>query len=196
MRTSSTHKATLRLGVTKTWSWHKNSPRTLKTDSPAWKALRRQVLERDNYACRFCGVRASKYMVCSHIDGNPSHNNLSNLSTNCPMCDAICHCGLAGINNILCLGISKMPQKDINLRTLQLFSETHKVPLFSDVDRRAVIIAERTTKYANVLLELDDDFDYSSKCECCSIPHTYDMHKGFFKQDSASILRQIVQNRF
>ncbi|KAG9320370.1 hypothetical protein KVV02_008287 [Mortierella alpina] len=185
----------LRLSVTKTWSWHKNSPRTLMTDSFAWRELREVVMHRDNLTCRFCGVRASKYMVCTHINGNPSHNDLANLGTQCPMCDAVCHCGLAGIKNLLCLGISVMPQKDINLKTLQLFSKTYTVPLYSDVDYSAVVIADRTVDYANVLLGLEDDFDYSAKCNCCSLPHTFDMHKGFFKQDAAAILRQIVQNR-
>ncbi|KAG0203153.1 hypothetical protein BGX28_004501 [Mortierella sp. GBA30] len=186
----------LRLSVTKTWSCHKDTPRILDTKSSLWRKMRQQVLLRDNYTCRFCGVRSAKYMVCDHIDGNPSHNDLANLGINCPLCDSVRHCGLAGIRNVLSLGISKMPQKDINLKTLQLFSETHKVPSFSDVDGSAVIIAERTTGYANVLLMLDDYFDYTSECNCCSIQHTYDMHKGFFKQDSASMLRQILENRF
>ncbi|CAO3564334.1 unnamed protein product [Mortierella alpina] len=121
------------------------------------------VMHRDNFTCRFCGTRAAKYMVCTHIDGHPSHNDLANLGTQCPMCDAVSHCGLAGINNHLCLGISTMPQKDINLKTLQLFSETDKVPSYADIDQNAVIIADTTVPYANVLLTLEDDFDYSSK---------------------------------
>ncbi|KAF9278688.1 hypothetical protein BGZ68_008417 [Mortierella alpina] len=56
-----------------------------------------------------------------------------------------------------------MPQKDINLKTLQLFIDTHRVPMISDVDPSAVKIAENTIEYANILLTLDDDFDYSSK---------------------------------
>ena len=134
-------------------------------------------------------------MICDHIDGNPSHNDLANLGINCPLCDSIRHCGLAGIRNILALGISRTSQRDINLRTLQLFSEAHEVPWFSDVDSGAVIIADHTVDYANVLLKLDENFDYASKCNCSSIPHTYDMHKGFFKPVSAFMFRQILENR-
>ncbi|KAF9278689.1 hypothetical protein BGZ68_008418 [Mortierella alpina] len=176
----------LRLSVTKTWSCDEETPRTLDVRSPAWRELRRQVLERDHYGCRFCGVRAAKHMICDHIDGNPSHNDLSNLGMNCPLCDAVRHCGLSGILNKLSLGISSMPQTDINRRTLQLYTRTRKIPMYSDVDSSAVMIAESTVRYANVLLGLEDDFDYSSECDCCSIPHTYDMHKGFFKNGSAS----------
>ena len=171
MRISGINRSVLRLAVTKTWSSHKNSPRILKTDSPAWREIRQQVLERDNYTCRFCGVRTAKYMVCSHIDGNPSHNDLANLGLNCPMCDYVCHCGLAGIHNILYLGISEMPQRDINLKTLQLFNETQKVPLFSEVDSNAEVIASSTVGYANQLLTMEDDFDYSSDCGCDSPIH-------------------------
>ncbi|KAI9235116.1 MAG: hypothetical protein BYD32DRAFT_64730 [Podila humilis] len=185
----------LRLSVTKTWSCHNNSPRTIETSSPLWKKMRQHVLQRDNYACRFCGVRSAKYMICNHIDGNPSHNGLENLGINCPLCDSIRHCGLAGIRNVLALGISTTPQKDINVRTLQLFNKTYNVPSFSDVDNGAVIIAENTVAYANILLKLDEHHDYSSQCNCCSTPHTYDMHKGFFKADSGSMLRNILENR-
>ncbi|KAG9320367.1 hypothetical protein KVV02_008284 [Mortierella alpina] len=186
----------LRLSVSKTWSCHEDSPRTLATDSPAWRELRRQVLQRDNYACRSCGVRAAKYMVCSHIDGNPSNNDLTNLGINCPLCDSVRHCGLSGILNKLSLGISSMSQTDINRRTLQVYTRTRRVPSFSEVDRNAVIIAESSMGYAGMLLGCEDDFDYDSECDCCSIPHTFEMHKGFFKeQGSALMLRHIVLNR-
>ena len=158
--------------------------------------MRQEVLQRDNYTCRFCGVRSAKFMVCDHIDGNPSHNDLANLGINCPMCDSTRHCGLAGIHNLLSLGISRMPQKDINLRTLQLFGETLKVPLFSDVDSSAVIIADRTIAYANVLLKLSENFDYTSKCDCSSTLHDFSMHKGFFKADSVTLLKRILENKF
>ncbi|KAI8594754.1 hypothetical protein EDD21DRAFT_449152 [Dissophora ornata] len=156
--------AVVRLSVTKTWSWHKESPRTIDTKSSLWKKMRQEVLQRDNYTCRFCGVRSAKFMVCDHIDGNPSHNDPVNL--------------------------------DIYLKTLQLFSETLKVPLFSDVDSSAVIIADRTIAYANVLLKLSENFDYTSKCDCSSTPHDFSMHKGFFKADSSTLLKRILENRF
>ncbi|KAF9950521.1 hypothetical protein BGZ72_007856 [Mortierella alpina] len=85
-----------------------------------------------------------------------------------------------------------MPQTDINRRTLQLYTRTRKVPSFADVDSSAVIIADSSVGYANELLELDDDFDYSEECDCCSIPHTYDMHKGFFKEETAVDIEDIA----
>ncbi|KAK3839404.1 MAG: hypothetical protein JOS17DRAFT_729047 [Linnemannia elongata] len=190
------HHTMLRLSVTKTWSSHKDTPRTLDTRSAPWRILRQQVLLRENYTCRFCGVRSYKYMICDHIDGNPSHNDPTNLGINCPLCDSVRHCGLAGIRGVLSLGISSMSQKDINLRTLQLFSETNRVPPFADIDSSVVIIANHTAAYANILLKLDDDFDYTSQCTCHSTPHTYDMHKGFYRQPSTDMFWHILNNSF
>ncbi|KAF9982137.1 hypothetical protein BGZ75_006484 [Mortierella antarctica] len=117
----------LRLSVTKTWSWHKNSPRTLKMNSSAWRELREVA---PNARCTTLYAT-----VASPVS-----------RTSCVW------------------GISEMSQKDINLKTLQLFSKTYTAPLYSDVDRSAVVIADRTVDYANVLLRLEDDFDYSAKC--------------------------------
>ncbi|KAF9583548.1 hypothetical protein BGW38_009204 [Lunasporangiospora selenospora] len=186
----------LRLSVTKTWSSQMGSSRTIPTGSLHWKRIRQEVLERDSYACRFCGVRARKFMVCDHFDGNPSHNDLTNLGINCGMCDLIRHCGLAGIRNLLALGISEMSQREINEKTLRLFRETNTIPLFKQVDSEVVMIDGSTIDYANELLRTDNNFDYSTECHCCSLPHTYDMHKGFFKRTSTYLLARIIEHQF
>ncbi|KAG0004751.1 hypothetical protein BGZ80_005556, partial [Entomortierella chlamydospora] len=116
----------LRLSVTKTRFWLVNNPKAMDKNSPLWRKMRQQVLDRDNYTCRFCGVRSAKYMICDRLDRDSSHNDLDNLGITCPLCDSVRHCGQAGIRNFLSLGISKMLQKDINLRSLQLFSEARK----------------------------------------------------------------------
>ncbi|KAF9972305.1 hypothetical protein BGZ73_004582 [Actinomortierella ambigua] len=114
----------------------------------------------------------------------------------CPLCNSVRRCGYAGIQGFLSLGISQMSQRDINLKTLQLFDKTGKVPLFSEVDSAAVIIAPRTTSYANVLLQLSDDFDYTTPCTCHPQPHTFEMHKGFFTTSSVEMLQQITTFKF
>ncbi|KAG0255498.1 hypothetical protein DFQ27_006227 [Actinomortierella ambigua] len=192
---SSLPQPVLRLSVTKTWSDMPGSMRTLAIDSPEWRALRQRILERDNYTCRFCGTRAAKYMICDHINGNPSNNHPTNLGINCKLCDSVRHCGLAGMNGVLTLGISKMPQKDINRWTLQLYKQLNKVPLHSEIDSKSVIIASDTIDYANELLGLPDSFNYGQSCDCCSIEHTYDMHKGFFTREAETILKNIRDNQ-
>lgn len=88
-----------------------------------------------------------------------------------------------------------MSQEDINLKTMRQFSRTRRIPLFSDVDSEAVIISKSTVGYANILLGLEDDFDYTSECDCSGVPHTYDMHKGFFKPDADYMFQNILENR-
>ncbi|KAF9932570.1 hypothetical protein FBU30_007872 [Linnemannia zychae] len=66
-----------------------------------------------------------------------------------------------------------MSQKDINLRTLELYNSNQMVPEPEVVDRNVVIVAESTVHYANELLGLANDFDYTRPCNCHSMPHTY-----------------------
>lgn len=91
-----------------------------------------------------------------------------------------------------------MGQDEICRRTLELFCKSPGVPSFEEVDESAVLVAESTVGYANVLLRLDDGFDYTTECDRCPAstpPHTYDMHKGFFKPNAAILMEHIFENR-
>ena len=87
----------LQLFVTRTWGGRK-----IPTGSAQWKALRQRVLARDGGHCRFCGFRSLSF-VCDHIDGNAGNNDLSNLGTNCVLCDMIRHCGFHGMKGLIVL---------------------------------------------------------------------------------------------
>lgn len=54
--------------------------------------LRKQIKERDNFTCQKCGSTTKKLHV-HHIDHNPLHNDLNNLTTWCISCHMIHHCG-------------------------------------------------------------------------------------------------------
>jgi len=58
-----------------------------------WKELRRRILQRDNYTCRYCGFRAEKFQIVHHMDGNHANNDEDNLETVCPMCNLVHHAG-------------------------------------------------------------------------------------------------------
>jgi len=71
----------------------RNRKETAWLGSPAWKALRLRILERDGHACRFCGHTARKRMVVDHIDGDPNNHSDENLQIVCLWCNYIKHAG-------------------------------------------------------------------------------------------------------
>lgn len=47
--------------------------------SKAWKGIRIKVLQRDDYTCQYCDLRADGGMRVNHVDRNPKNNEQSNL---------------------------------------------------------------------------------------------------------------------
>lgn len=60
----------------------------------AWRELRQKVLERDEYACAYCGFRSPKFQIVDHIDGDPENNSNENLQVICQMCNLVKHAGM------------------------------------------------------------------------------------------------------
>lgn len=59
-----------------------------------WKALRDEIKARDNYTCRFCGLRSDYWMTADHADGDPTNDDQANLQTLCFWCHMVKHAGL------------------------------------------------------------------------------------------------------
>ncbi len=53
---------------------------------PRFKAFQKKVFERDQFTCRFCGFQARELQEVINLDGNYTHNKLSNLATSCCFC--------------------------------------------------------------------------------------------------------------
>jgi hypothetical protein len=95
------------------------NPRTWRsrndTASKQWQQLRQKILERDGFACQYCGYKSNKFQIVHHIDGNPKNSNENNLTTTCQMCNLIEHsgqgCVLKGIVDLY--KISKYNQTEI-----------------------------------------------------------------------------------
>lgn len=53
---------------------------------PAFLAFSQKVLQRDRYACQFCGFQARDFQEVVNLDQNYTNNKLSNLITACVFC--------------------------------------------------------------------------------------------------------------
>ena len=120
----------LRLLVSRTWG-----NRTYPINSKEWREMRERVLIDSNFECRFCGLRSKKYMICDHIDGDASNNDIDNLGINCPICDLIRHSGRAGVKGKIKLKISSLSQIDIVKKTQQYFEKNGVVPPLNEIDK-------------------------------------------------------------
>lgn len=72
-------------------SQDRQATRELATNSPAWRALRQEVMVRDLFRCQQCGGScAGKGQAhVDHINGDSRDNRKENLQTLCPSCHSI-----------------------------------------------------------------------------------------------------------
>jgi hypothetical protein len=73
-------------------------------------------------------------MIVDHISGDASNNQLTNLRVNCPMCDSIRHCGLAGHFGSIEIYESKFPQIDIVKKTREFYLVNNRCPKPYELD--------------------------------------------------------------
>lgn len=68
-------------------------------DGAAFTTARESVFKRDNYACRYCGFKATKHQEIHHIDGDHHNQEPTNLLTVCNLCHQVHHLGMSGARN-------------------------------------------------------------------------------------------------
>lgn len=126
----------LRLGVTIDWRMRRPAADGKKlgmdTNSPEWRALRQQVMDRDDYKCAYCGFRARSYQIAHHLDGNPENSVLENLACICQACNCIVHCGRAGQKREIELWRSSMTQAAV----VQMCREVYRDRRYGMKDRK------------------------------------------------------------
>jgi len=57
-----------------------------------WDKIRKPILERDNYTCRYCGHFAQIHQIVHHLKADNDHSS-KNLVTCCVACHAVQHIG-------------------------------------------------------------------------------------------------------
>ncbi|RDB17529.1 hypothetical protein Hypma_001262 [Hypsizygus marmoreus] len=162
------------LSVTRTWG-----NRTLPVNSAAWRALRAQILARDNRTCASCGYASphGRAMKIDHKDGNASNNDPANLRVHCPPCETLRHCGLAGVNGWVMIARSDMDQLEILRRTREIFEGSGRIPGFLEIDPLATSVDMHTVDFANILLETDWE----------ALPEEMRSLKGFFTEKASEL---------
>lgn len=60
--------------------------------------VRKKILERDRYTCRYCGFKSASWQEVHHLDDNHKNNESTNLVTACHLCHSCWHIGLAGFS--------------------------------------------------------------------------------------------------
>jgi intracellular multiplication protein IcmJ len=104
-------------------------PITLTARKGAWRlyhtrkknskflSLKKQVLERDNHTCRYCGFFSNEFQEVINIDGNYKDNKIDNLVTACGFC-AQCFfldgLGLESDTGGIIVHIPEISQADLN----------------------------------------------------------------------------------
>ncbi|WP_240533902.1 HNH endonuclease [Aeromonas veronii] len=77
--------------------------------------MRTEVLQRDNYTCRFCGFKAAKYQEVHHLDDNHQNNDPQNLLTVCNLCHQVHHLGMCAMRNGgFIAAIPELTQTEVN----------------------------------------------------------------------------------
>src|SRR3989344_9555230 len=58
----------------------------LRKLDPAFQAYQKNIFQRDDYTCLFCGFRSQIYMEVVNLDSRYTNNKYSNMATACPLC--------------------------------------------------------------------------------------------------------------
>lgn len=176
VQTTDASDSNLELSVTRTWG-----NRTLPVKSQEWRNLRTQIISDKKGICASCGYTSphprGRGLKIDHKDGNAANNSLDNLRIHCPPCEAIRHCGFAGMNGWVALMHSDMKQVDILRRTRELFEQSGSIPPMQEVDPSATCSSMETTALARKLLTVDRE-DLTEE----------ERHlKGFFTEDAKEL---------
>lgn len=102
--------------------WRVNDPNFGNADQE-FEQVRRRVLERDDFSCRFCTFRSPKWQEVHHFNDDHSDNRLENLVTTCQYCHMCQHIGLWGSKReAILIWLPELTQVELNhhVRSIQV----------------------------------------------------------------------------
>ena len=92
-------------------------------------------------------------MIIDHKDGDASKNDPSNLRIHCPPCEAIRHCGFAGLHKRIVVSESTMKQVEIVRKTREIFEITGVIPHPKRIDPSLKSVDISVLELANMMLK-------------------------------------------
>lgn len=125
--------------------WHANE------SDGRYAAVRKTILERDDYTCRFCSFKSPKYQHIHHVNHDHGNNKPENLVTACPLCHQCAHLGLSGVHSSgVIVYVPEVSQADLNNMARACFVAVHNGgkheqaarDLYTALERRSEVIEE------------------------------------------------------
>lgn len=102
-------------------SWRMSDVHAGEADARYLK-IRKEILERDDHTCAFCGFRALRFQEMHHLDDDHANNRPANLVTACCFCHCCFHLGMAGIRRTgTLIWCPELSQADINNTVRAIF---------------------------------------------------------------------------
>lgn len=90
---------------------------TRRRADKAFLPIATRVFERDNYTCQYCSFQAREFQEVVNLDGNYTHNKLSNLITSCCFCTQCLFLESVGVDEMgggQLVYLPEMGQADLN----------------------------------------------------------------------------------
>lgn len=133
-------KPPLIIGV-KCKEW-RGSGKSLASDTK-YQEARKIALKRDNLVCQYCGFQAKKYQETHHINDDHNDNRAENLLTCCPLCHAVHHIGLVGVQGKgILIYAPDIGQQHINRLSMMFFAISKGVEQGNDFATRNYAIVD------------------------------------------------------